>query len=191
MASSSTGTLPDEVLWEELPEELLMRVLGHVILRNVGLGPQKWGCSAVRGVSRQWRAVHDGTCQQLCMDDGVTDEGMHMLCGRLPSLTYLSLWGVASLTANGLCAVGGLTTLTILNLDLNSCNVTDVVLRELRGLTKLTGLSLRGCSNVTDEGLQHISSLPALIRLNLSRTSTTHAGRNALKAALPALTIIG
>ena len=31
MASSSTSALSDEVLWEELPEELLLQVLGHVM----------------------------------------------------------------------------------------------------------------------------------------------------------------
>ena len=186
-ASSSTGTLPDEVLWEELPEELLLRVLGHVILRVGGLGPQKYWCGAVRGVSRQWRALHDGACGSLIMLGGVTDEGMHMLCGRLPALTYLDLYGVKSLTADGLRAVGGLTTLTVL--ELCYCNVSDAVLRELRGLTALTCLNLEFCTHVTDVGLQHLSSLTALTTLFLDDTSTTQAGRNALKAALPALAI--
>ena len=58
------------------------------------------------------------------MDDGVTDEGMHALCGRLPPLNFLDLWGVTSLTEDGLRAVGGLTELT--TLSLNYCtNVTD------------------------------------------------------------------
>jgi hypothetical protein len=38
-------------------------------------------------------------------------------------------------------------------------------------------------------GLQHLSSLSALTELHLIGTSTTQAGRNALTAALPALTI--
>jgi Leucine-rich repeat (LRR) protein len=146
MASSSTGTLPDEVLWEELPEELLMRVLGHVMLRY----GQKWRwCGAVRGVSRQWRAVHDGVCESLSMRHGVTDEGMQALCVRLPALTYLDLGGVKSLTADGL--------------------------RELRGLTSLTFLCLGGCTDVTDVGIQHLSSLTALTSLDLDDTSTTQA----------------
>ena len=68
-------------------------------------------------------------------------------------------------------------------------NVTDAVLRELRGLTELTSLHLFGCTNVTDVGLQHLTSLTALTTLYLHGTSTTKAGQNALKAALPALTI--
>jgi len=212
MASSSTGTLPDEVLWEELPEELLTRVLGHVMLEYGGFGLRKRWCSDVRGVSRQWRAVHDGVCESLHVRNGVTDEGMHMLCGRLPALTFLWLGGVKSLTEDGLRAVGGLTALIVIELpgcvnvsdvvlrelrdlpaltylNLNDCTqVTDVGLRELRGLNKLTYLTLRLC-NVTSAGLQHLTSLSALTKLNLDFTSTTQAGRDALKAALPALTI--
>jgi hypothetical protein len=61
--------------------------------------------------------------------------------------------------------------------------VRDTVLRELRGLTALTTLWLGDCTQVTDAGLQHIKSLTALTTLHLSGTSTTQAGRNALKAA--------
>jgi hypothetical protein len=146
------------------------------------------------------------------MRNGVTDGVMHALCGRLPALETLILRGVTSLTADGLRAVGGLTALTFLNLYM--CNVTNAVLRELRGLTALsklylggctlvtnvgvrelrgltalTTLWLGGCTHVTDVGLQHCNSLTALSRLDLYNTSTTQAGRNALKAALPALTI--
>jgi len=78
-------------------------------------------------------------------------------CRRSPT------WTVASLTADGLRSVGGLTTLTILNLG--------------------------GCDNVTGAVLQHLSSLTALTTLSIYGTSTTQAGKDALKAALPALSI--
>jgi len=175
---------------ERLPDEVLLPLLELVMLR---FGQKRW-CGSLRGVSRQWRAVHDGTCESLHVDDGVTGEVMHTLCGRLPALTGLSMRGVTSLTANGLRAVGGLTTLTIL--DLGWCDdVTDEVLWELRGLTALTWLKLNGCSQVTNLGLQHLSSLTALTKLWLSySTYTTQAGRTTLeatlKAALPALTEI-
>ena len=82
----------------------------------------------------------------------------------------------------------------LIELRLQGCtHVTDVGVRELRGLTELTTLSLNGCSHVTDVGLQHLSSLSALTELYLYisvyGTSTTQTGRNALKAALSALTI--
>jgi hypothetical protein len=208
MATSYTSRLSP---CERLPDDLLLRVLEHVMLRLDGL--KSWS-GAVRGVNRRWRAVHDAACTRLCMRDGVTDDTMHVLCGRLPALTWLSLSGVQSLTADGLSAVGGLTALTRLNL-FNCVSVTDVVLRELRGLTALSDLILYGCSlvtdrglrelrglpalnrlsltdvpNVTDAGLKHLTSLTALTMLYLPYTSTTQAGRAALKAALPALSIV-
>jgi hypothetical protein len=93
MASSSTSELSGEVTWEELPEELLRRVLRHVIL---GWGRRKRWCGAMRGVSRRWRAVHDAACQWLFVADGVTDEVMHALCDRLPVLWELR--GLTKLT---------------------------------------------------------------------------------------------
>ena len=191
-----------------LPDELLLRVLGHVMLRD---GEKQWR-GALRGVSRGWRALHDGACTWLHLRNGVTDEGMHALCGRLPALETLALILVTSLTADGLrAAVGGLTTLTVLNLT--DCNVTDALLRELRDrteltelyvgstlvtdvgvrelrdLTELTTLDLGG-THVTDAGLQHLTSLGALSTLYLGDTPTTQAGRYTLKATHPALTII-
>ena len=155
MASSSTYTLSP---CERLPDDLLMRVLEHVMRWGVS---KEW-CGAVRGVSRRWRALHDSACQRLVVRDGLTDEGMFMLFGRLPALTFL---------------------------DLDHCLVDDAVLVELRGLTELTTLGLNSCYEVTDLGLQYLTSLTALTDLFLLGTSTTKAGRKVLKAALPALTI--
>ena len=143
-----------------LPDELLLRVLELVMLR--GDGRKRWR-GAVRVVSRVWRALHDGACTWLHLRNGVTDELMHALCGRLPALKTLILYQVTSLSAGGLRAMGGLTALTFLN--------------------------LYNCTNVTDVGLQHCTSLTALSTLILLRTSTTQAGRNALQTALPALDI--
>ena len=84
--------------------------------------------------------------------------------------------------------MGDLTALIYLNLG-GCSNVTDAVLWELRGLTALTGLSLTSCPHITDVGLEHLASLTALTELYLHGTSTTKTGRDALKAALPALTI--
>ena len=183
MASTSTSPA-GEVPWERLPEELLLRALPHVMLRG---GLKRW-CGAVRRVSRRWRAVHDTTCTRLRVRDGVTDEMMHALCGRLPKLVFMNLFQVASLTDDGLRAVGGLTALT--ELKLNDCsNITDAGLTELSSLSALTTLSLYGCTKVTDVGLRNLSSLTALTELFLPFTSTTQAGQNALKAAIPALVI--
>jgi hypothetical protein len=63
--------------------------------------------------------------------NGVTDEGIHALCGRLPALNYMILREVWSLTGDGLRAVGGMTTLTELYLGF-SLHLVYVVPRELR-----------------------------------------------------------
>ena len=67
--------------------------------------------------------------------------------------------------------------------------MTNAGLQELRDLTALTFLNLSGCTKLTDAGLQHLTSLTALTTLILGGTSTSQAGRNKLKAALPALAI--
>ena len=154
--ASSTGTLPEEEeLWVHLPEELVLRVLEILRWARRDMG-------AVRGSCRRWRAIHDASCKTLWVHDGVTDEVMHSLCGRMPELTTLSLMLVQSLTAEGLSAVGGLTSLT--SLDLGGCNVTDVGLQELTTLTQLTKLWVVGCS-------------------------TSMTGEDALKAAIPGLSV--
>ena len=76
-----------------LPDELLLRVLELVMLR--GDGWKEWS-GAVRGVSRGWRALHDGACARLMLRNGVTDESIHALCGRLPALKTLILPEVTS-----------------------------------------------------------------------------------------------
>ena len=218
MASSSTSTLSQ---CERLPDEVLLRVLGHATVGEDGL--KRW-CGSVRGASRLWRTVHDAACQRLYVRKGVTDEVMHALCGRLPALARLELEGedaylhqrAEALTADGLRAVGGLTALTYLNLAQRN-NVTNAVLRELRGLTALTELFLFNCESVTGVGLgelrgltelttlslagnikltdamlQPLTSLTSLTCLNICgcEASITKAGRDALKAALPALFIL-
>ena len=104
---------------------------------------------------------HYALCKAI-QRDGVTDEVMHSLCGRMPELTTIDLMLVQSLTAEGLSAVGG--------------------------LTALTTLGLWGC-NVTDVGLQELTTLTQLTKLWLYRCPTTKAGRDALKAAIPGLSV--
>jgi hypothetical protein len=99
----------------------------------------------------------------------------------LPALTWLSLYEVKSLTADGLRAVGGVTALTKLNL-FNCANVTDAVLRELRDLTALTELYLFNCTDVTNVGLRELRGLPALTTLGLSCCSNvTNTGLQELR----------
>ena len=133
--------------------------------------------------------MHDASRKRLHVRDGVPEEVICSLCGRLPALTILDLMGNKSLTTEGLRAVGGMTTLT--ELYLGASNVTNVGLRELRDLTALSILHLNYCPSVTDVGLQELTTLTALTRLFVDDCSTSKAGRDALTAVIPGLTIYG
>jgi hypothetical protein len=171
------STTPAEGLWDRLPEELLLRVLGNAW----------WG--NVRATSKRWREIHDGGCRALDVRDGMPDALMQRMCKRLPAITHLTLWGVQSLTSEGLACAAGLSKLAVLDLAFCS-NVTDTVLRDLRHLTALTHLRLSGCCSVTDLGIQELSSTTALSKLCVYNTAVTEAGRAALKAALPTLCVL-
>ena len=67
---------------------------------------------------------------------------------------------------------------------LNGHQVTDATLVYLKGLTKLTALSL-SATQVTDAGMVHLLGLTNLQTLNLSRTQVTDAGVAELRQALP------
>ena len=166
--------------WAELPEDLLLRVLELLRWTRRDSG-------AVRKSCQRWRAAHDAGCKSLGLRRSVPEAMICVLCGRMPALTSLNLVGVQSFSAEGLRVVGGLTALTDLNLE--ATNVTNLGLRELRDLAGLTFLSLTFCSNVTDVGLQELTSHTALTTLYLYGCSTTKAGQDALKAAIPGLTI--
>ena len=129
-----------------LPDELLLRVLELVMRRD---GQKRWS-GAVRGLSRGWRALHDGACTRLRIRNGVTDEVMHALCGRLPALKTLILYQVTSLSAGGLRAMGGLTALTFLNLSI--CNVTD---RYIKATESLSGRDTRTKPATQQQQQQH------------------------------------
>jgi hypothetical protein len=163
--------------------------------------------------------VHDAMVKRLVLRLETTDEAVGMLARRFPAvvslefkwksggpvygvLTDQGMLGVSSLTSlktlnltkccklsdEGMRAVSSCTSLTSLNFSYNN-KVTNVGLRELRGLTALTELNLDFCPNVTDVGLQELTTLTALNTLHLVGCSTTKAGRDALKAAIPGLTI--
>jgi hypothetical protein len=127
------------------------------------------------------KTLNLASCREL------TDKGVQAV-SSLPALTSLTLGLCIKLTDEGLRAVRSLPALTSLNL--HYCHkLTNVGLRELRGLTALTELDFTCCPNVTDVGLQELTSLAALNTLHLLSCSTTKAGRDALKAAIPGLTI--
>jgi hypothetical protein len=56
-------------------------------------------------------------------------------------------------------------------------------------LTALTTLNLSWCFQVTDEGLGALSTLTALSTLDLFGRNTTYKAKQALRTAIPNLTI--
>jgi hypothetical protein len=177
--------------------------------------------ATVRLVCSGWKSVHDAMVKMLDLPLETTDEAMGMLARRfpavvslkfkyknggpvygvltdegmravssLPALSSLCLCWCDKVTNVGLRAVSNCTSLTELNIA-RCTKVTNVGLRELRGLIELTELNLNYCRNVTDVGLQELTALTALNTLDLIGCSTTKAGRDVLKAAIPGLTIYG
>jgi hypothetical protein len=70
-------------------------------------------------------------------------------------------------------------------------STTDEQLAEkLKGLTKLSVLSLYGCQMITDAGLVHLKGLSKLEELSLFYTKITDAGVKTLQESLPGCKII-
>jgi hypothetical protein len=157
--------------------------------------------AAVRLTCSRWRRIHDAVRKTLRLrGEGAMDEAVVVMCGKMPALTKLDLFGATCLTHEGLRAVGELEGLTWLNLgccflvrdrgvqalvelnaltwlNLGDCSlVTDEGLRAVAELKALTWLDLDGCSLVTDEGLRAVAELPNLTDLFLTATSVTDAG---------------
>ena len=118
-----------------------------------------------------------------------TDEVMHAVSG-ISALTSLDLTACRNITSEALCEVGNLTALTKLNLFYSHSNVTNELLVVVSSLTALTYLNLANCYQITDHGLRRLTSLHALTSLYLFNCDdVTAAGKQALRAALPSLTI--
>lgn len=66
--------------------------------------------------------------------------------------------------------------------------ITDAGLRQLEGLPNLTSLDLQN-TQVTDEGLAVLKTMPKLMQLYIHGSRITPAGADAVKAALPKVTI--
>jgi F-box/leucine-rich repeat protein 14 len=77
-------------------------------------------------------------------------------------------------------------------LNNSGCNVTDEGLQALSSLTALSTLNLSWCGRVTAEGLQTLNSLTALTSIYLyGCPNVTAAANQALRTAIPNLGIVG
>jgi hypothetical protein len=148
-----------------------------------------WSCSAVTDKEVLALSHVAGlTSLNLYRCDNVSSEGLRAV-SSLTALTTLNFDNCDNVSSEVLRAVSSLTALTTLHLQL-CFNVTDVGLYAVSRLSALTTLNLRHCLNVTDEGLRELRRLFFLSTLNLSYCpNVTAAGKLALQAALPNLTI--
>ncbi len=162
--------------------------------------------------------VHDAQLQQLdpdvrirelCLGNtAVTDAGLATI-PSLAEVTWLDL-GATRFTDRGSAPLNDATRLEQLSLertgisdttvarlgraaqlkqlDLSGTQITDTALKTVGKLSALESLWLSG-TRVSDEGLRHLTNLQRLRLLDLSDTQCTPAGRAALQAALPELTL--
>jgi hypothetical protein len=100
---------------------------------------------------------------------------------KLKSLRHLNLFHNA-VTDEGLEV---LSALNLTTLDLSGTDVTDDGLRHLSAHTNLKCLSLTRTSTVTDAGVPHLARLKNLTDLDISRTEITDAGAEKLREQLP------
>lgn len=100
---------------------------------------------------------------------------------KLKNLRHLNLFH-NSVTDEGLEALAALNLYT---LDLSGTDVTDDGLRHLSAHTNLKCLSLSRTTTVTDAGVPHLARLKNLVDLDISRTGITDAGAEQLREQLP------
>ncbi|KXZ44444.1 hypothetical protein GPECTOR_67g284 [Gonium pectorale] len=109
--------------------------------------------------------------------EGVTEEGVGALAGRLAGLTRLELQGCSRLRSDSL---GGLLSRLsgLRSLDLTNClALLDSGLAPLSALSSLTSLKLRGCWKIRGEGCSALAPPAMRLRhLDLSDCRVTDAG---------------
>lgn len=136
---------------------------GIVNMHKAGTGPQPTNPSPMVGTAQDGADPVDAAwgpapCQSLSS----SQQGPQPLC-----LTGLHLTNCYQLTSSGIAAVGQIATLTTLSL-LNCVGISDYDLAALAdGLTRLSSLSLKGCSMLTNVGLLRLLNLRKLRGIDL------------------------
>ncbi len=114
----------------------------------------------------------------------ITDKALTGIT-RFQGLAYLELNNTALTNA----AIGHLANHpTLRELHLTNTAVTDTGVVGLAAVPKLTALSLAG-TKITDAGLARLARVKGLSTVWLSKTNTTTTGVDALKTAIPGLTV--
>jgi len=114
------------------------------------------------------------------MGKAVDDSVVRKLAGY-PQLTALSLWGMASVTDDGMAALAHCGNLK--SLQLQAPAVGDVGAGSLAKVTGLTSLTLSNTA-ITDDGLKEIATLPRLEIFDLTSDSVGDAGMRHLAGML-------
>ncbi|MBN1250179.1 MAG: hypothetical protein JXC32_21120, partial [Anaerolineae bacterium] len=107
----------------------------------------------------------------------IGDESLKRI-GESETLREVNLWGVETLSDDGVVALGRCKRLE--SLELGRCStITDRGLRGLRQLPHLAHLGL-AATGITDSGLRWVGEIPALRSLDLSATGITGRGLDAV-----------
>ncbi|XP_064618492.1 uncharacterized protein LOC135482435 isoform X2 [Lineus longissimus] len=105
---------------------------------------------------------------QISECNSVTDTGFKTFAEGLPNLKILHASAMYKVTAFGLSKLGQLKNLTHLYLSHNTGVSDSVLYRISQGCSEIRLLELIGCHQVTDAGMQCVSSLTKLESLNIS-----------------------
>jgi hypothetical protein len=97
----------------------------------------------------------------------LTDAGLGHLMSKGVKLTKLILNSCPLITDMGVISLANQPDSQLETLDLSSLNLTDEGIKALARLRKLTDLTVYDCSNLSDEGFQHLLQHVSLRRLSL------------------------
>lgn len=113
----------------------------------------------------------------------ITDTELYRLTRNMTALEQLKIDECSNITDEGISQ--SITHLTSLkDLHLEDCNITDKSLEKISALSHLTQLNLRGCSKITDKGLEHLAQLPSLQVLNCTNCNVTIKGLEKLDPSI-------
>ncbi len=114
----------------------------------------------------------------------ITDEGLVFL-EQMKDMHSLDL-GATAVTDAGLAHLGHMSKLN--QLHLSGSAVTDAGMEHVSRLSNISSLRLNNTS-ISDAGLVHLAKLPKLMDLQVLNTKVTQKGIDALKRALPNVTV--
>ncbi len=107
----------------------------------------------------------------------VTDEGVIALAEKSPTIMILKLDGLKV----GDAAIEKITSLPLVVLALRDSDVSDKGLEMISSIKTLTRVRLDSCRQITDDGIKHLGNLPVLSDVGLSSTPITTCNLTGMK----------